>query len=616
MTRVPSEAASRVLEDDLHIARANWYFERLTSIYLGNGISVLGLTLALLLLGAGSLALAWFTVAIGHILLCRTWTYWPSRRPVTDVASARFWGRYVTASSAFQGCVWGAASLAFMVPGDASAAAAVTLVLVANAGAGIALLGSHWRAYAAFAVPALLPLAAVHGQHAFSSGDGLISVQFLLMVMTLALLATCLLLARDTARIIDATLRLRLEKERLSEQLAEQVGIAEAAVRDKDQFMAAASHDLRQPLAALNLFLAQMDTHSDAAGRMILLRGRQALGRLNTLVDGLLSLSRWEGSALQAEMLSFPIAPLLDDLRNEFVPQAERQGVILRIATSGAWVRSDRVYLHRMVANLIGNALRHCPLGRVSVGVRWRRTGWVMQVRDNGPGIPEAEHEHVFAPFTQLGNPQHHPEQGSGLGLAIVRRLSEVMDARVKLQSAVGAGTLFEIELERCEAVEWGSGEALGNEQADREGATAGLNLDILVVEDDADVRLGMVTLLESWGCRVHAVANAEAALALAPSDLARLELILCDQRLPGHRDGLSAVRELRRRADRPIPAAIITGEALSGIATAADEPLIRVLRKPLRPPQLRLLLGGVATPCALHVEAAMPSVLPDESAV
>lgn len=598
MNRVLPAAAKGGLEDDLEIARANWYFDRLASIYMGNGISVLGLTLALLLLGAGGAALIWAAFGLGHILLCRTWTYWPSRRPVVDVDSARFWGRYLTASSVLQGLVWGAAPLAFMAPGDASAAAAVTLVLVANVGAGIALLASHWRAYVAFAVPALLPLAAVHGQHALSSGAGLVSVQVMLMVMTLALLVTCLLLARDTARIIDAALRLRLEKERFSEQLAEQVAIAEAAVRDKDQFMAAASHDLRQPLAALNLFLAQMDTHADAAGRMILLRSRQALGRLNALVDGLLSLSRWEGTALQAEISAFPLDALLEELRSEFAPQAERHGVALRIARSGAWVRSDRLHLQRMVANLIGNALRYCPGGRVAVGVRWRAAGWVLQVRDNGPGIPESEHERVFAPFAQLGNPQRNPDQGSGLGLAIVRRIAEVIGAPVKLESAVGAGTLFEIELARCEPVPAGRGSQVEARQAELPLVMGVVNLDVLVIEDDADVRKGMVSLLESWGCRVLAVADGDAALAIQASELARLDLMLCDQRLPGERDGLTAIRELRCRAERPIPAAIITGEALSGIATAADEPPIRLLRKPLRPPQLRLLLGSfVGTP-------------------
>lgn len=613
MNRVLPAAVKGGLEDGLEIARANWYFDRLASIYLGNGISVLGLTLALLLLGAGGAALIWAAFGLGHILLCRTWTYWPSRRPVADVDSARFWGRYLTASSVLQGLVWGAAPLAFMAPGDASAAAAVTLVLVANAGAGIALLASHWRAYVAFAVPALLPLAAVHGQHALSSGAGLISAQFMLMLMTLALLATCLLLARDTARIIDAALRLRLEKERFSEQLAEQVAIAESAVRDKDQFMAAASHDLRQPLAALNLFLAQMDVHADAAGRMILLRGRQSLGRLNALVDGLLSLSRWEGTALQAEISAFPLDALLEELRSEFGPQAERQGVALRIGRSGAWVRSDRLHLQRMVANLIGNALRYCPGGRVVVGVRWREAGWVLQVRDNGPGIPESEHERVFAPFAQLCNPQNNPDEGSGLGLAIVQRIAEVIGAPVKLESALGAGTLFEIELARCKPA--GRGSLLEMQQAELPAAADAVNLDVLVVEDDADVRLGMVSLLESWGCRVLALADGDAALAFDAADLLHLDLILCDQRLPGARDGLTAIRELRRRADRPIPAAIITGEALSGIAIAADEPLIRVLRKPLRPPQLRLLLGSYAAPPGGHATTAMQSVMADESA-
>lgn len=572
------------IDDAVEVALANAYFNRLPLIYLGNGAACVGMAVALVGLGVGGVGI-WLLLTLGHIVLCRAWTWWPSRQAVVTVERARYWGRYLVGSSLLQGVLWGAAPVLFLPPlvGTAHATTGTTLttlVMVASVSASMVLLSSQRLAYAANAVPVTLGL-----------GAGLVLMTTEPLASTILALATILLLltglhfSRQAHEAQVRTLRLDLEGERLTRDLGRQVAVAEDAVADRTRFMAAASHDLRQPLAALNLFLAQMDTHTSGAGQHLLARSQQTLSRLNALIQGLLDTSRLDAGDQHIALGAFALAPLLDALQDEFEELARSKGLRLHTARTAAWVHGDALQLQRILANLISNALTNTHSGAVLVGVRWRREGWCIEVRDSGPGIAPDQQSLIFREFYQIENPERDARRGVGLGLSIVKRLAALLDAPVALRSAPGAGSTFSVLVPRiprpAQVV------ALPARVAP---TGAALPSRVLVIEDDQLVTEAIDGLLRSWGCIVALAESAQGAVAAVRSGHPLPDLILSDLRLPGDLNGVEAILAVRSACGRMIPAALITGEPVGSI-DLSDVPGVRVLQKPLSPPQLRVLL-------------------------
>jgi signal transduction histidine kinase len=565
-------------EAAFEIERANWYFSKLPMIYVGNLVGAVGLTGALALAGSRDpWLLAWVGAVVLHVVLCRTWTWWPSRSAITERAAARYWGRYLVGSSLVQGLVWAAAPLAFLTS-DAFVVPGV-LVLVANVAAAVALLSSHPSAYAAFSIPVTLATAiALYGSGPAGA---------LLAAMCIIFLGFCLLLSLDTHHTIATSLRLRIEREGLLGRLEEQIDVASRALREKDRFMAAVSHDLRQPVAALGLLIAQLDAGGGRLDRDVADRTRRALRRLDDLVRGLLDTANLDAGRVVVQPEDFLLEDRFEALRVEFEPIAAATGTVLQVRPTGAVVHSDPLQLQRMLANLLANALVHGGGGTVLVGARWTREGWRIEVRDDGPGIPESEQEAVFAELHQAG--ERAGAIGHGLGLSIVRRLGRLLGHAVTLRSAPGAGSCFGVLVPR---VRPGALVPVPEARADvvpieaaRGGRLPGLRL--LVVDDDEDVRAGLAGLLRSWGADVDEADGADGALAAVSAGL-RPDLIVCDQRLGNGATGTRLLRALRATLGARVPAVLVSGEP-----PEPDDPDDRWLRKPLAPAQLRLAIEG-----------------------
>tara|TARA_B100000676_G_scaffold313312_1_gene393292 strand:- start:884 stop:2668 length:1785 start_codon:yes stop_codon:yes gene_type:complete len=561
----------------LEIERANWYFSKLAMIYLGNGISALALTIMLYLWQASPLVLAWGAVALGHITLCRSYTWWPSRNPVVSLPGARFWARYLLFSSLLQGLVWGTVPVLFLTLESSFLLAMIMLFVVANVAGGVVLLSSHPWAFTAYALPAALPLAAV-----FAS-EG--SPAFLWLAVGLVLFPlVCIALSWDTYRTISSVIRLRIEREGLMEQLNHQVAVAEDAVRDKARFMAAASHDLRQPLAALNLLLAQLDGQLDGSGRMLLRSCEQTTRRMNGLVHSLMDISRLDIEPARSSQHGLPLQSVLDALWSEFSPVARENGVRLIIRDSHAWVHTDPVHLQRILANLLSNAIKHSRGDTVLLAVRschGDKKQWRLEVRDNGVGIPDALQGHIFREFFQVENPHRDPDVGAGLGLAIVRRLSNALNLNMTLRSLPGKGSCFSVTVP--------AGQPDSSKADDDKSLNGPLrDAQVWVVEDDPAVAEALVPLLEQWCCRVSIFRDGETALrACSNADFAP-DLLLTDYRLPGDRNGLELVATLRD-AWPDLPALLVTGESLDRESVRRAN--VGFLRKPVAAPQLRLML-------------------------
>jgi signal transduction histidine kinase len=305
----------------------------------------------------------------------------------------------------------------------------------------------------------------------------------------------------DQAAIAIENVRLFNEIQDKSRQLAE-------AGQQKSRFLAAASHDLRQPMHALGLFVAQLRSHmTSAEGSRLIDHIDDSVTRMNELFNALLDISKLDAGALTPTISEFPVAELLGRTTSAFAPVAQEKGLSFHMVPSDAWVRSDPILLERIILNLVSNAVRYTAAGGIVVGCRRRNGALRIDVCDSGPGIPEEQRRNIFAEFYRLSNAVTTSQAGLGLGLAIVDRLCVLLEHPIQLASTVGKGSRFSITMPMAT----GQTEPALAPPAVTDVLSGKV---VVVIDHDALVLEGMSGLLRSWGCLVITAASPESALA------------------------------------------------------------------------------------------------------
>jgi signal transduction histidine kinase len=385
------------------------------------------------------------------------------------------------------------------------------------------------------------------------------------------------------------SLRMRYENIRLVEELQVQKKLADKAYLDKSRFLAAASHDLRQPNQALGLFLESLDhLELDSDKRKIISKAKQAFAAMRNLLDQLLDISKLDAQTIQPEMRAIRLQPLLHALTMEHIELAERKGLELRLRPTDAIVMADPLLLNRIVSNLISNAIRYTKHGGVLLGVRRRGSRWRIQVCDTGVGIASKEQETIFQEFTQLDNPERDREKGLGLGLAIVRRLARMMGTEIMLSSLPGRGSSFFFEIAEGDAAK-----LLANEPGGRPNNIAVVEgLKIAVIDDDKIASEGMVTLLKVWKAEVHTFASGELCMGFLRSKAWVPDALIVDYRLRGSETGLTAIEAIRRFLRRDVPALIVTGDTGHDQRILGADMHVALLHKPIAPEELKGFLN------------------------
>lgn len=381
-------------------------------------------------------------------------------------------------------------------------------------------------------------------------------------------------------RIDEATAELRARKDE-----------AERANLAKSRFLAAASHDLRQPLHALGLFLSEL------AQQPLDERSRQITGRLTAsteamegLLDSLLDISRLDAGVLTPERSVFDMRAKLEHIVAGQTSAAAARGLDLRLRCPPCWAVSDPLLFERIVANLLGNAIRYTPQGRVLVTCRRRGERLRVEVRDSGLGIAADDHQVIFQEFVQLGNAERARDKGLGLGLAIVRRLVDLLGHRLELRSAPGWGSVFAVELPAARPPEPVPG--------DREALALGHfdGLQVALADDDALALAAMSSLLASWGCEVSSVHTADELLD-AVANGRTPDILITDLRLGGTTDGLALIAAVRSQAGRTeLPAVLISGDTAPDSLARIQATGVPMLHKPVRPARLRALMHRLLT--------------------
>ncbi|EYD78078.1 Signal transduction histidine kinase [Rubellimicrobium mesophilum DSM 19309] len=373
-------------------------------------------------------------------------------------------------------------------------------------------------------------------------------------------------------------------------ELEDALAAAERANASRTRFVAAASHDLLQPLSAAKLYLSSIaDELGEPLHREVVTKAQNALSSVQDIIEALLDISKLESGRASAEIRPVALGPLLAQLRDEFAPAAALKGLRLVVVPSSLRIMTDPSYMKRILQNLIGNAIRYTDRGGVLVGARRTGLGVRIGVLDTGPGIPEAEQENVFKEFHRLGR-RASASEGLGLGLAIVDRACAMLGHPLTLESVLGRGTAFTISAPRAERI------GPYPIESRRTGATGEWRHDgltVLVIENDLDMRRALALLLRGWGVEVLDAGSGAEALRLIEAEGRAPDALLVDFQLDEGETGTAAIRRLRRRIGR-VPTRIVTANRTPEVLREARRIGVELLHKPLDPLMLHLFLGSV----------------------
>lgn len=362
---------------------------------------------------------------------------------------------------------------------------------------------------------------------------------------------------------------------------------AEHANAAKTRFLAAASHDLRQPIHALGLFFAELsDRIRTPETATVISQIEDSIAAIGSMLNALLDVSKLDAGVVKPNIEPLELTDLFSRLLIEFQPIAMEKHNKIHIRPTSTRVITDPIMLDRMLRNLIGNALRYTENGRVLVAARLRGQNVEIRVMDTGSGIPENQLEEIFVEFHQLQNPARDRRQGLGLGLAIVKRLGNLLDHPVKVSSQLGVGSCFSITLPQAQITSETKTEQTKVIAVDTNYSLK--DYQILVLDDEPTILEGMQTLLTRWGCHVISASTpAEASEKLA-KNTQRLNVLIIDYRLADNVSGITVAEDLQNQLGYPVAVLIITGDTAPERLREADTSGYPLLHKPVQPAKLR----------------------------
>lgn len=531
--------------------------------------------------GAVMFILVMIAQTVARLLLQRTF----ARVPRLDTDWRR-WARWFTAGTFAGGTTIGVGTILLLPTGNTEleliALPVIFAVISGAVGAFSAFPPAFFLFFGAISWAPILWL--------FSRGDALHVTMGVLYVMWFFTVAE---LARRSARGFLETLQLRFENLDLVSGLRREKAVAEEANAAKSRFLAAASHDLRQPVHALSLFVAAAQIQPiNPETRSLLDHIDDSVRSLGRLFGGLLDISRLDAGVVEVNRLSFAVRPVIQNVFREFAAQAEEKDLQLRMRVPDVAIHSDPLLFERIIRNVVANAVAYTTNGGVLIGCRRRGGALRIEVWDTGWGIAPADQAQVFEEFYQVGNPERDRTRGVGLGLAIVKRLTMLLGHRLELRSQPGRGSCFAVEVPIAET---GDAHPVTAQAESLAPAQRGSGL-ILVLDDELTIQIGMKTLLESWGYRVLAAGSGDEMLEAIATAAEAPRLIICDYRLRDNETGTAVVDRLRSEFNDDIPAMLITGDTAPDRIREAEASGLLLLHKPVPNGKLRAAIAHLTT--------------------
>lgn len=356
---------------------------------------------------------------------------------------------------------------------------------------------------------------------------------------------------------------------------------ARQANNAKTTFIASASHDIRQPLQAVQLFISALKAQSsNTENETLLERLQDSADSMSDILNSLLDISKLDANAIDVNPRDIVLAPLLDKLHDAYLPLAKNQGLTLDYTPSEFAVYTDPILLERIISNLLSNALRYTQEGFVKIETAIENNRVIITVKDSGLGIAEEDQKLIFDEFYQLGNPERDRQKGIGLGLAIVKKLSDLLEHTLSLNSKVGSGTEFKLELPLGDSKVAFKPKAVNSKLWNIDGHK------ILIVDDDEAIRTGLQSLLQNWGCEVQCAESIADALDKVRDWMP--QLIISDYSLREQQTGVEAIALIQQAVNHTVPAMIITGDTNPERIKEAKSSGYVLLHKPVKPGQIR----------------------------
>jgi len=573
----PATDEARVRADQAALLQGN-----VKSLMLGNAAATL---IAVLMLGSGAAPWAlwpWVALQAANIGF-NSWAAWRvGKRPATPRNAQRRL-RAAAIASTTSGLLWALGVAVLWQPGDFASQLLLIFLIIGLSANALNSLNAHLPAFYGFFLPCTL------------SALGAMLTDWNLRALFVAIMAaTYIVTSAQFVKRLHATLveslRRRYQVETLAADLRAQKELAEQASQAKSRFLAAASHDLRQPVHALSLFVGALGQRPlDGESRRLVGHVQGAVDSMGAMFNALLDVSQLDAGMVPVHPRVLALRPLLQRIADDEGALAQQKGLRLRLNAPKLAVRCDPVLLERVLRNLVSNAVHYTDRGGVLLSARVRGSAVRVRVQDSGIGIAPERQAEVFQEFVQLHNPERDRAKGLGLGLAIVRRLVDLLGVPLALDSAPGRGSCFTLHLP---AAPLAAVEPEAAPQPAAPPATAAPGDLVLVVDDDGEIRKAMADLLSGWGLRVISAAGMAELQPQLMALTAPPRLAICDYRLRGDETGLAVAEELQSLFNDELPVILITGDTAAERLREARASGHVLLHKPVGPQALRAAMG------------------------
>ena len=563
--------------------------ERVKALYQHSKTSLMGLlTLSSAVLyyfwekAEQELIVVWFAALLvtfsGRIVLS-----WRFNKILNTDFNATKWNWYYTIGSVLSATVLGSSAPLFMDFSHPNSAIFLTLVMSGMVAGGMAALSLFLPAFYLFALVCLAPLA-----YQFYAQGGELYIFSVFITLFLIMYSSY---ARNMHATLTTSIRQRFENIKLLEKLSEQTRIAEQANVDKSRFLAATSHDLRQPLHSLGLFLHVLkEKLSTPEQKQLMAQTEKSQRVLSQQLSSIIDITRIDAGELHIKKQAFQLKNFIDDVVEEFSLSAEKVSCEIRNQVTNDWTNTDKVLLARIVRNFISNVIQHCPNSTLVIESRRHDNNIELMFTDDGPGLIETDQEIIFSEFYQLNNPERDRNKGLGLGLSIVKRLTKLLNMNLKLKSQKGNGSTFCITLPLMISAPQTK---IADTQLKTENKLDVAGLFVVVVDDEKENLDAMHALLTLWECEVLMASSEDELMnEFRSADYPVPDMLLIDYRLREERTGVEVIDAVRLHFGKTIPAAITTGDTTINLKSKLTVEGCKILYKPLTTESLQKLLN------------------------
>lgn len=566
------------LEDKLRVEQVKTLFESMYSLMTINLIVSACLVFGFWNIIDHKVLLVWFGLMLGMLLLRGIlYIIYQNRFNPEQVSRYSF---FLIAGSAVAGVLWGASGILLFPSGQLDYQLFILMALFGMTGGSTFTLSIYLPTYYAFSPLVLAPITV----KLLSTGE---SIHLTMAVVTVVFFAALTFFNTKISRSFKDTLQLRFSNLDLIAKLQEQKDEAERANSAKSKFLASASHDLRQPLYALNLFAAVLDESvTDEKTRKTVSQIRSSVDALQEQFDTLLDISQLDAGTLSAEKKNFFLSDVVGRLANTYSVQVEKKGLALTFENFSYTIFSDMKLIEQILGNYLSNALRYTTHGSITMRCTEEDGTLSVEVADTGKGIPAESIEDIFGEFEQLDNNERDRQKGFGLGLSIVKRAAKLLEHKIHVESEPGKGSVFSIIIDGnyTRSVS----EIIFAPSAPTSADTQPL---IVIIDDEVSIREGIAELLDLWGYQTICAASGDQAMERLRTATHKPGAIISDFRLKNDETGIDVIQRIHTAFQSDIPALIVTGDIDNGRLLALAESGYIVLHKPVAPSKLRAFL-------------------------